>query len=312
MAFAVYHGSKGKGSGGGLGNHIDRKEGKEHTYKHADPERKHLNRSFKTRFSEMSIPKAIEKRIQEGYKGNRKIRKDAVKYMSHVMTGSHEQMKKIFSHDAARERWIRKNIDFVNSEFGEENIIRFEIHLDEKTPHIHAVTVPLTPEGKLSAKEIMGNKKALTARQDRYAELMKEFGLNRGLRNTGVKHENANDYYKRIEKYRNDGLETQIKPVKGVLGVNTSDTIEKYQNALKTAKMAFEDISHKLQEEKRKTQNTSKTIDRNRKEKQKYAKAIRNLNSIILDPKKSKRKRAKMISQIQEQKEQKNRGIKRT
>ena len=36
MGFAVYHTSKGKGSGGGLGNHIDRIKGKEYTYKNAD------------------------------------------------------------------------------------------------------------------------------------------------------------------------------------------------------------------------------------------------------------------------------------
>ena len=43
MSYAVYHTEKGKISSGGIGNHIDREQGAEHTYKHSDPERIHLN-----------------------------------------------------------------------------------------------------------------------------------------------------------------------------------------------------------------------------------------------------------------------------
>ena len=37
---------KGNSSSGGIGNHIDRTEGKEHSYLQADPARKHLNIHF--------------------------------------------------------------------------------------------------------------------------------------------------------------------------------------------------------------------------------------------------------------------------
>ena len=46
MAYAVYHMEKGNSSSGGIGNHIDRTEGKEHSYLQADPARKHLNIHF--------------------------------------------------------------------------------------------------------------------------------------------------------------------------------------------------------------------------------------------------------------------------
>ena len=65
------------------------------------------------------------------------------------------------------------------------------LHRDEKTPHLHVVTVNLTKDGRLSAKEILGNPKAMQERQDRYAEQMKSFGLERGLKNTGIDHEDA-------------------------------------------------------------------------------------------------------------------------
>ena len=44
--------------------------------------------------------------------------------------------------------------------------------MDEKTPHMHLSFVPLTPDGRLSAKEIVGNKKKLTWWQDKFWEHM--------------------------------------------------------------------------------------------------------------------------------------------
>ena len=41
---------------------------------------------------------------------------------------------------------------------GEENITRFAVHLDEKTPHIHCVFVPITEDGRLSAGDWVGNR----------------------------------------------------------------------------------------------------------------------------------------------------------
>ena len=65
--------------------------------------------------------------------------------------------------------------------------------------HIHAVTVPITQDGRLSAKEIMGNRKEMQNRQDRYADHVKNFGLERGERSTGISHENARQYYGRMQ-----------------------------------------------------------------------------------------------------------------
>jgi len=75
------------------------------------------------------------------------------------------------------------------------------------------VTVPITEDGRLSAKSVLGDRKEMSARQDRYAEKMAEFGLKRGLKRTGIKHEDAKEYYARIKKHeetRKTGI-TQIK-----------------------------------------------------------------------------------------------------
>ncbi len=44
--------------------------------------------------------------------------------------------------------------------------------MDEKTPHMHLSFVPLTADGRLCAKEIVGNKKKLTQWQDQFWEYM--------------------------------------------------------------------------------------------------------------------------------------------
>ena len=46
--------------------------------------------------------------------------------------------------------------------------------MDEKTPHMHVSFVPITEDGRLSAKEIVGNKKKLTEWQDGFWQHMVE------------------------------------------------------------------------------------------------------------------------------------------
>ena len=206
MAKAVYHVAKGSGSGGGLGNHIDRTPGKEYTYRHADQELTHLNQDFKVNeYCKMPLQQAISKRIEDGFVPNnadgtprRKIRKDSVKHLDHILTGSHEQMKMIFHDERASKDWLKANYDFMCDNFGKDNIVRFTLHLDEKTPHVHCVTVPITEDGRLSAKEMVGNNKNLVHLQDLYGQAMKPFNLERGERKYGeyLTHKDTKEFYK--------------------------------------------------------------------------------------------------------------------
>jgi len=217
MGYAVYHVEKGKSNANAIGHHIDRTEGKEHSYRQADPDRKDQNLHFRGLHNgaeKKDLQTAVDDRIKEGYTGKRAIRKDAVKYLKHVTTGSHEDMTEMVKKDPEKfKKWVRANVEFMKEEFGKENIVRCSVHMDEKTPHMHFVTVPLTEDGRLSAKSVLGDRKEMSARQDRYAEKMSEFGLKRGLKRTGIKHEDAKQYYARIKKHeetRKTGI-SQIK-----------------------------------------------------------------------------------------------------
>lgn len=148
-------------------------------------------------------------------------------------------MVHIFSKKESAEAWIKKNYAFMMNEFGKENIVRFVLHRDERTPHIHVVTVPLTKDGRLSAKEIMGNRKDMQARQDRYAEQMKSFGLERGIRNTGIKHESAKEYYTRMEEALQVGKFNEIKASKNLLGNYTKESVADLENIVKSLKTAI-------------------------------------------------------------------------
>ncbi len=258
--YAVYHCLKGTGNGGGLGNHIDRAEGKEHSYKTADPTKKEDNITWgDCQYRHLPLEQAIEQRIKDGYKGKRKIRNDAVKYVAHIFTGTHEQMMKIFANEESKQEWLYDTLNFACEEFGEDNIVRFDCHLDEKTPHIHCVTVPLTKDGRLSAKEVVGNRKKLIERQDKYAEVVAKHGLQRGISSalTGNKHETAQEYQARLAQ--KNAVIDDFKPVKTLGFVNKGKTIKKAEKSLKSAKNAITDLSLKVErQEKKLTEITAK------------------------------------------------------
>ena len=69
-------------------------------------------------------------------------------------------------------RYFEEALRFFEQYQSRETILSAVVHMDEKTPHMHLSFVPLTPDGRLSAKEIVGNKKKLTWWQDKFWEHM--------------------------------------------------------------------------------------------------------------------------------------------
>ena len=69
-------------------------------------------------------------------------------------------------------RYFEEALRFFEQFQSRETIISAVVHMDEKTPHMHLSFVPLTANGRLSAKEIVGNKKKLTWWQDKFWEHM--------------------------------------------------------------------------------------------------------------------------------------------
>ena len=68
--------------------------------------------------------------------------------------------------------YFQEALAFIQQNQAPKTIISAVVHMDEKTPHMHLSFVPLTADGRLSAKEIVGNKKKLTQWQDKFWEHM--------------------------------------------------------------------------------------------------------------------------------------------
>lgn len=249
MGKVAYHVEKGLDSSGGLGHHIDRTEGQEHTYPHADLSRKELNKNYAiNKYCEMNLPEAIDARIKDGYNGKRKIRTDAVRFLSHILSGTHEDMISIFADEKKKEQWVQANYEFLKEQYGAENIVRFSLHLDEKTPHIHAITIPLTKEGKLSAKEVMGNRIELQKKQTSYAQYMKPFGLERGELGSTAKHESLDEYRRRENQIAlkvDEPIELVEKHNIFGTSVDKEATIEKLIEDIKIHRVILEDEKNK-------------------------------------------------------------------
>ena len=246
MGYAVLHLNKGSGSGGGLGSHIDRTPGYEHSYENANPELRNKNINFTpNKYTKMDFSDAVNSRIEDGYKSNRKIRTDAVKFCSAILTGSHEEMIRISKDKKKFDEWIKANYKFAAEKWGAENIVRFSLHMDEKTPHIHCAFVPITANGKLSAKEVMGNRVSLRNLQDNYAIKMEVFDLKRGLRGSKAKHETVQEYHGRAERAVNpsvDKIELYSKNITKAIGkpsrmdiLKPDKYLQKTQKTVKTA-----------------------------------------------------------------------------
>lgn len=81
-------------------------------------------------------------------------------------------------------QYFRDCLQFHQRKFG--HVVSAIIHYDETTPHLHILSVPLTQDGRLSAREIVGNRANLSRMQTEFFEQVgKEYGLERGVQMDG-------------------------------------------------------------------------------------------------------------------------------
>lgn len=125
-----------------------------------------------------SYRKLIRKRIEEV---GCRTRKDSVVMQDSICTASPEFFKGKTSRET--EDFFRLAYKFYVKKFGEENILSAVVHLDERTPHMHVCFVPITKDGKLSSKTLIGGPTGLVKLQDDfYSHMFNHFPeLKRGI-----------------------------------------------------------------------------------------------------------------------------------
>ena len=135
-------------------------------------------------------------------KGIKKPRKNAVLAYEFVATFSPEATKGI-----NLDKWIAENKKFFEKKYG-DRLLALDLHLDETTPHLHAIVAPIVQcekknKPKLSARDMYGGTdgpKKLRRLQDEYANMMAGFNLKRGIKGSKARHKDINKHHAAIKQ----------------------------------------------------------------------------------------------------------------
>ncbi len=164
--YAVLRFAKYKGPEiGHIEAHNERTKEKYASNPDVDTSRSHLNFHLVT--PQRKYRAEAEKQIAEA---GCRTRSDSVRLVEALVTATPEFFKG--KKKAEIKAYFQEALDFIRGHQDPKTIISAVVHMDEKTPHMHLCFVPLTADGRLSAKEIVGNKKKLTQWQDRFWEHM--------------------------------------------------------------------------------------------------------------------------------------------
>lgn len=156
----------------------------------ADPQRTPENNLATSKCTDEAMGK-LRHRLPE------KRRKDAVVAVEYLMTASPDWWK-----TASREQqqaFFDRSKQWLREKYGAENIVAEVIHRDETSPHLSAFVVPLTADGRLSAKDYIGNKAKMTKDQTLFAERVRDLGLERGLEGSKARHTTIQRYYAELQ-----------------------------------------------------------------------------------------------------------------
>ena len=203
--------------------------------------------------------------------------------------------------------WADTCMEFVYNDLGykKEQVLHATVHLDEKTPHIHCVVVPLvkkldyrtnTERYTISKKQYIKDKIQLSQLQDMYHKRLTEKGydLERGIKGSDDKHIKIKEYKKitrklnqelnvkndRLDKAMND-FEEQMKTNKKIPFDNKhvileKETFDSMNNVINESKKVME-LQPKLQAIFNEVDSYANSYKSLEKENQKYKKEISKL-----------------------------------
>lgn len=148
------------------------------------------------------------------------------------------------------EQWAKDVYDWCAKRYGQENIIGFQVHLDESSPHIHALIVPVGQRAKSGRECVMWSAKFGKSRYEYghilremhtslYEEVGSKYGLERGdsIEGRNVSHLSKRDYIRKLAK---DAKQAE-KAVKGLQSM-----IRRLETQILNYKSQLDEIEEKL------------------------------------------------------------------
>ena len=157
LRFAKYKGPE----IGHIEAHNERTKEKYASNPDVDTSRSHMNFHLVT--PQRKYRAEAEKQIAEA---GCRTRSDSVRVVEALVTASPEFFKD--KKKVEVKAYFTEALAFIEKYQAKDTIISAVVHMDEKTPHMHLCFIPLTAGKRLSAKEIVGNKKKLTWWQDEF------------------------------------------------------------------------------------------------------------------------------------------------
>lgn len=216
----------------GIGNHNQRRFSN-HSNKDIDVSKSHLNYDILDKVK--SYKTDIEGYINANKSSKRAVRKDAVLVCEWIITSDSDFFESMSPADTRE--YFQTAIDFFAERYGSKNLMYAQVHLDERTPHMHLGIVPFDKDNKLTAKT-MFDREALQDIQNELPVYMNErgFKVERGRAGSEAKHLTVQEYkdvQKEIKKQSEvlDGVKKELESVKNV--TRTKDFLDELDSKSK-------------------------------------------------------------------------------
>lgn len=133
-----------------------------------------------------------------------KRRIDAVLGIEYLITASPEAFKRHGGRlDDMGNGYFRDALSWLRDRHGAANVLCAAVHLDESTPHLVAYVLPLTKDGRLSARDFLGGPKLMRDLQDSFhSSCGVSRGLSRGVKGSKAKHDEVASFYRILASAR--------------------------------------------------------------------------------------------------------------
>ena len=157
-----------------------------------------------------SYAEAIQNRIDDLLMV-KAVRKDAV-HLCGLIVSSDKSFFTRIGKDETR-RFFVEAAAYLTEFVGKENVISAMVHMDEKTPHMHFLHVPVTPDGRLSANSIYTRSSLKKLQTDLPSYLQSRgFEIQRGVEQkpgSAKKHLDTREFKQQQEALNNLILESE-------------------------------------------------------------------------------------------------------
>lgn len=195
---------------------------KNYSNKNIDKSKTYLNYHLKKPVENTYLKEFKRLREKNNLKGQ--IHKNSIYVCEMIITSDNKFFDSIGKDET--KRYFQEGFNFISQYkgLGQENIISAVVHLDEETPHMHVVFIPVVDSvdknkneiRKISSSEFWKEKNSYTILQDRFYGYIKSknFDLNRGNSKEKQKHFKVDDLKRLTNFYETKDLKNKLEKEK--------------------------------------------------------------------------------------------------